>query len=71
MWPYLTQDNWVRYPDPRLMGLRQDPMLLDLAFLSNSNGFRLQLDPRLLGLIFKRGPKLLNLVSQPDPLKLG
>ena len=71
MWPYLTQDNWVRRPDHSLMGLRQDPMLLDLAFLSNSNGFRLQLDPRFLGLIFKRGPKLLNLVSQPDPLKLG
>jgi len=51
------------------MGLRQDPMLLDLASSPNSNGFRMQPDPRLLDLLFKRGSKLSGLVLQLDPLK--
>jgi len=53
------------------MGLRQDPILLDIASSPNSNAFGLQPDSRLLGPAFKRGPKLLSLMLQPDPLKLG
>jgi hypothetical protein len=29
-----------------------------------------RLNPQLLGLVFKRGPKLLGLALDPDPLKL-
>jgi len=58
--------------DPSPLGLLAllGPRHLGQAFSPNSDGFGLQLDPRLLGLTFKRGPKLLNLVLQLDPLKL-
>jgi hypothetical protein len=34
-------------------------------------GSALQSNPRLLGLVFKRGPLLLGLVLLPNPLKFG
>jgi len=49
----------------------QDPMLMGIASSPNSNEFVMQTDPRLLDPPFKRGSKLLDLVLQLEPLKLG
>jgi len=59
--------------DPSPLGLLPllGPRHLGQASSPNSDGFRLPLDPRLLGLTFKRVPKLLDLVLQLDPLKFG
>jgi len=45
--------------EPRLIGPPQHPILLGLVSLPKYNGFGLQPNPRLLGLSFKKCPKLL------------
>jgi hypothetical protein len=55
--------------NPKLMGPSQHPMLLGLTSSPKYNRFGLQPDPRHLGPLFKRCPKLLGLVLQYDPLK--
>jgi len=62
-----------RGADPSPLGLLTllGPRHLGQASSPNSNGFGLQLNPKLSGLTFKRGLKLLGLVLQLDPLKIG
>ena len=75
---------WLLLPDWRNLGLGRasDPSCLGVAraqtqvtlvlqpLLAQDSGVRC-LDSRLLSLAFKKGPKLLDLMLQPDSLKLG
>jgi len=62
-----------RGADPSPLGLTALIGLKHLGQASspNFNGLGLQLNQKLLELTFKIGSKLLDIVLQPDPFKLG